>query len=275
MTHKPTKHNIAELLKPIRDQGWHWNAETGKLTPGHASILDDVPWITQNLDFDCFKWNRIFHHGVTSGKMVHTHCQTCFKVVVAPRTFRELLALEEFQESSGLRCKCGIELREYVGRPYGGYFYSWEPGELEQMGFDLGDGSLPVAYNIVDDTDALRKGLEKYKLICDAMDYIAIEDGPIPVILKRGCTEFEMHCGPTNHPNYRHVSEDQLEIEGLIDEHVDYREGMFVGTQPEVVKDSIRMRWAEFAHFIGDMTYVDWLGQKLGNDPVTYHKESK
>ena len=270
MKHRPPDPNIAELLKPLREHGWHWDSDAGKMIPGPTSVTEDLPWITQNLDFDCYGWNRVFHHTAAQEKMVHTHCQTCFKVVVMPRTFRELLALEEYQEECGLRCKCGIEVRDYVSRPYGGYFYSWEPGELITAQYDSEDGS--GVFRVVDDEAALAKGRAKYEKIVDDMSYITTEPGDMPVILKRGCTEFEAHCGPTDEPRYRHISDEQIALEAAIDANLEYDHAHFVGKQPEAVKDAIRIHWAEFAHFIGDMTYVEWLGRTLSVPPVTYHK---
>lgn len=271
--HKPATPDIATLLKPLREAGWHWDADSGKLVPSPSSITDDTPWITQNLDFDCFLWNRIFHHGVAQERMVHTHCQNCFKIVVMPRTHRELLRLEEYQETCGMRCKCGIEIREYVSRPYGGYFYSWEDGELEEHLYRI-DGEDAGRFRVVNDIAAIDKGRAKYEIVKAAMaEHVQIEDGEIPVILKRGCTEFEAHCGPTDEPRYRHISDEQLALEAGIDEHVAYDEGHFIAKQPDVVKDAIRMRWAEFAHYIGDMSYIEWLGHPISVPPVTYHEE--
>lgn len=277
MKHTPPDPNIAELLKPLRPHGWKWDTESGKFTSGKTAIDDSIPWITQNLDFDCYLWNKIFFHTVAKQTMVHTHCQTCLKVVVAPRTFTELLRLEEYQETCGLRCKCGIETREHVGRAYGGYFYSWEPGALMEMIYqqDLNsDGNKPM-FRIVDDRWAQHKGQLKYdRIVADMREHVQIGDTPIPVILKRGCTEFERDLGPTDEPRYRHISDEQIALEDAVNEHVDYEHGKFTSTQPEVVKDAIRMVWADFAHFIGDMTYVEWLGHSLSVPPVTYH-ESK
>ena len=271
---KPSELNTAALLAPLRQFGWRWDPASGKLICGDTSITEDGPWISQNLDFDCYLWNRIFHHTAAKQKMVHTHCHTCFKVVVMPRTFAELLRLEEYQESCGLRCKCGIEERDYVARPYGGYFYSWEPGELSMMQYVPNDGGEPAAAVVINDSEALRKGRLKYKLIVEAMaEHVQIGDTPVPVILKRGCTEFEANCGPTNDPEYRVISEEQLALEDAIDENVEYEHSLFVAPQPDVIKDAIRLRWAEFAHFIGDMTYVPWLGRSLSVPPVTYHEE--
>lgn len=271
--HTPTDPNIAELLKPLRQHGWYWDTETGKFTSGATTIDDNLPWITQNLDFDCYLWNKVFFHTVAKQSMVHTHCQTCFKVVVAPRTFTELLRLEEYQETCRLRCKCGIETREYVGRAYGGYFYSWEPGGLTLQSYVPNGDHTGTAFLVVDDCEALRKGQLKYdRIVKDMAEHVQIGDTPIPVILKRGCTEFERDLGPTDQPRYRHISDDQLALEAAVDEHVDYEHGKFTSTQPEIVKDAIRRTWADFAHFIGDMTYVEWLGRSISVPPVTYHE---
>ena len=274
MKHPPADPNIAELLRPFSQQGWYWDPKTGKLTVGETKVIDDLPWITQNLDFDCFLVNRLFHHGVAKSAMVHTHCQNCFKIVVMPRTFTELLRLEEYQEQCGMRCKCGIEIRDYVSRCYGGYFYSWEPGELEFQAYETEGGGLAGQYRVVNDDEALRKAKIKYeRIVKDMAEHVQIKEEPIPVILKRGCTEFEMHCGPTNEPRYRHISDAQIALEKALEDVVDYSHASFTSAQPEAVKDAIRMRWAEWAHYIGDMTYTQWLGHALSVPPVTYHEE--
>lgn len=272
--HKPADPNIAELLKPLRKQGWYWDTETGKLASGPRTIEDDLPWITQNLDFDCYLWNRAFFHGVAQQKMVHTHCQTCSKVVVMPRTHRELLRLEEYQEQCGMRCKCGIEIRDYVARTYGGYFYSWEPGEMVgESRIELESDTTHIA-RVVEDAHALERARFKFDCVKLAMaEHVQIEDGPIPVILKRGCTEFERDCGPTDQPRYRDISDEQIVLEAALKANIDHKGTEFVSKQPEAIKDAIRMRWAEWAHYIGDMTYVEWLGHPLSVPPVTYHEE--
>jgi hypothetical protein len=277
-----TKFDLPKLLTPLRQQGWHWTPE-GKLVPGNVSVQESVPWVCQNLDFDCYLWNRVFFHGAAKERMTHTHCQTCFKVVVMPRNFLELIELQKWQAECGLRCKCGIEVRDYVGRAYGGYFYSWEPGELTPMEYDDGQGNKGV-FRVVDDSEAVRKGRLKYDKVCAGM--LEVLDnyhenwpeaptlvGIMPVILKRGCTEFEAALGPTNEPRYRHISDDQMELEAAIDEHVEYDHGTFIADQPELIQRHIMLRWAEFAHFIGDMTYVQWLGHSISRPPVTYHDE--
>jgi hypothetical protein len=282
---KPTDINIVELLRPFRDQGWHWDAESGKLTTAFpTSMSEDIPWITQNLDFDCFLWNRMFHHGVAKQQMVHTHCQTCFKVVVMPRNFLELIELERWQAACGLRCKCGIEVRDYVSRLYGGYFYSWEPGELMDKSVETPDRQYPVTCRVVNDMAAQRKGRDKYKLITFGMKQVLMNylanwpdapklTKPMPLILKRGCTEFEAHCGPTDQPRYRNITDEQLMLEAKLEESVDFDGKNFVTSQAENIKDAIRMKWAEFAHFVGDMTYQQWLGRAISTPPVTYHEE--
>ncbi len=266
--------------------GWYWG-EDGKMHPMQTSISEDSPWVCHNLDFDCYLWNRVFFHTAAQQQMVHTHCQTCFKVVVAPRNFLELLELKNWQQQSGLRCKAGIEVRDYVTRTYGGYFYSWEPGELKLMACQERapeEGEPVTAFRIVDDTDALRKGREKYEKVCRGMNEVLHQyhrnwpDAPrldkrMPVLLKRGCTEFEAALGPTNQPGYRHISDDQVDLEATIEEQVAYEDGHFVADQPKTVQDHIVRKWCDFAHFIGDMTYVQWLGHQLSVPPVTYHEE--
>jgi hypothetical protein len=143
------------------------------------------------------------------------------------------------------------------------------------MAYEAEGGGLAGQYLVIDDAGAIRKGKLKYNRVFGAMAGINTEDidlGIMPVILKRGCTEFEMHCGPTDQPRYRNITDEQVALEAQLDEVIGAPVNHFVDTQPEVIKDSIRLRWAEFAHSIGDMTYVPWLGHALSTPPVVYHK---
>lgn len=131
----------------------------------------DVPWIyVRGIKDACCTF---YQDCAKNLGFVHSYCMNCWKTVVAPSNLVELLKLFELQkelakDDETCACKCGIEIRDYVPRHYGGYFYS----------------------------RSLELGRERAKQVREVVDK---KIGPhVPVILKRYCTEFEREFGPTD-----------------------------------------------------------------------------
>jgi hypothetical protein len=135
-----------------------------------------------------------------------------------------------------------MELRDYTPKFYGGYFYN--------NSFDEGRDCYEQVRKMVD--EALGKD--------------------VSVILKRGCTEFEMIKGPSN---YWHTTRDEEEFVELIDAYVDVGRGGLSPQEP-YIKNTIRLRWALWAHMNGDMSYQKYNNNKpLFPDYVKYHEGSR
>ncbi len=194
---------------------------------GHPSYGESWHHVVRAKNKDCGIWHMI----VTFVKpFVPSKCQECWKVVVRPKTLKELFKLLEVQKKLGIPSKCGIERREIVCGLYGGYFYN----------------------------DSLEEGKECYRKVSKVVD--------MPVILKRGCTEFELACGDS-----RNWSLGNSEIEGLVEKYVikydeDFQE------QPLDVIGNIHQKWVEWAYQNGDETYKEFTrGKSLYEPPATYH----
>jgi len=169
---------------------------------------------------------------------IHSVCQECWKVVVRPRTLLELYKLLELQKALGFPCKCGIEKRETVSALYGGYFYN----------------------------DSIEEGRECYKAVRSNVDLNMSPD--VTVILKRGCTEFELAQGPSDKWE---VSEEQKRMECLLNDLI--VQDRDLRPQPDHLKDSIFRTWIHWACANGDMTYLDYSDNNpLFRPPVTYHE---
>ena len=136
--------------------------------------------------------------------------------------------------------KCGIEMRDYTPKHYGGYFY----------------------------THSLEEGRERYEQVRKGVDE-AIDGGKdLSVILKRGCTEYEMIKGPSV---YWHNTAEESKMLELIDAFVDLSRSN--NRQSEMVKNSVRLKWALWAHSNGDFTYKELNnGKALFPDYVKYHE---
>lgn len=238
-------HDILEHLRPLWEGGGFHLRDDGKLA-GNPKAAIEGPWhyIKHRWEFDCFTWHHvIFEHLskrlVIGQKFVPVGCQECFKVVVRPMTLKQLFALEKLQIAMDRPCKCGIEVRDYVHGLYGGYFY----------------------------TLGIEEGLDRYREVRQAVTATEHLGPEVPVILKRGCTEFEMACGPSNQWQ---TTPEQVKIEAMVNQYLVKDD--VARKQPEHVIWHLHRKWIEYAYAHGDSTYAEFTdGKPLFAPVVTYH----
>lgn len=238
---KISTRDIVSKLKPEFDKGACYLRDDGKITRS-TRISHQTPWIhwKQAPNRNC-NWYHVFFNYFG---FIHSRCQECWKVVVRPRTLVELEALMQLQKVLDLPSKCGIERRETVCGLYGGYFYN----------------------------DSKEEGLQCYKTIRGAIDKSIGVD--VPVILKRGCTEFEITLDGKNPSDQWEVSGDQKALEYRLDDVIDM--DVTKNPQPEHLKESIFRTWIHWAYANGDMTYQQYTdGESLFPAYVTYHQEAE
>ena len=230
--------DIVEKLRPLLKSGYYFDMETGLIKAPTARAWD-MPWIYTN---PCKQRNCIYYFTVLFGRLsvLPKKCTECWKVVVRPRTFHELVQLMHLQEEQKLRSKCGTEVRSYVHGLYGGYYYN----------------------------DSLDEGRCIYQIVKHDVSKIIGPD--VQVILKRGCTELEYAFGPSN--KWKRTERDErLETlaNGWVDSYTDERE------QAGIIKLHIYRKWMEFAWEHGDDTVMAYNGGKPLTIPyVTYHEEA-
>lgn len=208
------------------------------------AIKTDPTWIyvNPNPKLYCMEYQAI----VKGFGFIPSRCLECYKVVVMPRSFHELMQLYELEqvlvkENPKCWCKCGIEAREFVPRHYGGYFYN----------------------------KGIEVGKSRYKTVRDAVSSAISPD--VNVILKRYCTEFELSFGP---------SDQYVQPEGAQDIEKYFWENVEISTsshtQPEFVRQNTIRRWMDFAWGRGDMTVKLYNnGEPLVRPSVTYHEGEK
>jgi hypothetical protein len=200
----------------------------------HASMVKMLhyPYVfaNQSEDRDCTFKHHILFDVIFEQGMVPSKCFDCWKVVVAPKTYEDLVRLYEFQKGFGKPCKCGVEGdREMSSRLYAGYFYN----------------------------DSFEGGVECWKKV-SALG--------MPTILKRGCTEFEMACGPSDKWE---IKPGQLEIEEAAD-RMFVRDGKKMFMQKPYERAEILKEWVRCAHRWGDMTYLK-TNERIMPAVVTYN----
>jgi len=174
-----------------------------------------------------------------------------------PRDIEELFASYILVQELGRPGKCGTEIdRPNTNRLYGAYFYN----------------------------NSLDEGLKCYEIVKKAVERdkvyeTSIWDCPIKVkfgegydslpniILKRGCTEFEQACGPSDQWAYddAQVEEERILIDAFCQDIVHLK-------QHDTQLARVFYRWLHQAFRVGDTKYKMFTN---GNDfympPVTYH----
>jgi len=244
--------SMIKLLAPLFKEGWY-------LTPENVVTCDGLlptpesPWSSSNLSFNCKKWHRIFFTLVSKETMVHSHCQQCFKVVVRPRTIEELNEVEMYQSSINREGKCGVEFRDFVPHLYGGYFYN--------RGLEAGRECYKEIKHWAESC-----WLSKTTWADDPTIYTE----PMPVILKKGCTEFERAVGPSDK---WHITPQQTHMEVEFDNTLAF-DPFNQPQDPPLAKARTHEIWIDFAHCVGDMTYLKFMPDRkpITKPYVTYHE---
>jgi hypothetical protein len=212
-------------------------------------MIKDSPWIFnksisvgKSVLEGCTEYHKYFSGTEARLGFIHSYCHDCWKVVVKPKNVKQLMELCDLQADMQYPAKCGIEIRPFVPRLYGGYFYN----RSKEQGLEC---------------------LKKIKRI--VREKI---DPTMPVLLKRGCTEFEMRFGPSDKWE---IQPDQLKFEEEFKKVYvkDIPEQM---EMPAYLKSHIKTRWLYWAAQHYDNTYKEYTGGVSLIDEcnyVTYHKE--
>jgi len=206
------------------------------------ALSTEAVWIyvNPNKNMFCNEYQLI----VKGFGFIPQRCLECYKVVIMPRSFHELMVLWELEEKVAIEnptfwCKCGIEKRDFVNRNYGGYFYC----------------------------HGLEVGKQRYKTVRKLIDDNLSPD--VNVILKRYCTEFELMFGPSD--KYEQPP-GALELEKWFWDNVEIQQDAY--KQPEFIRQHVVQSWMMFAWGRGDKTVLLYNnGEPFFPPPITYHGE--
>lgn len=236
--------DILKKIKPLLAQhGYIVRSEDHKIVPRVIGVAENVPWVyVQSVPTSrCDIYHKVFFNCM---EHIHSHCRSCWKVVVRPQTLEQLFDLYELQKDMGVPCKCGMELRDSVNGLYGGYFYTLSKEE----------------------------GLERYEQVRKLVDEHL---GPeVQVLLKRYCTEFEIGPGSKGDSDKvpMEVTQEEKEMEEYIEAHLP--PAGYNHPQSKHLVANVLRRWIEYAYKNGDETYMLFTdGERLFPNYITYHKE--
>jgi len=247
--------NVYRHIKPLVARGsLGWNEAKTKLKTNMIPELI-APWhhIRESAGNEmmpanqCSVWKDILFNYIIKAlpkeqQFVPSHCHECYKVVVKPRNVYELFALDGLMVRLGYTSKCGIELRDTTFRNYGGYFY----------------------------TRSLEAGRARYQEVKALLaDHPALKETPL--ILKRGCTEYEVAEVQGGTDKWE-VTPQQKAIESLFYALIENEEWDW--SQPDFVVADTYQAWVERAFHLGDGSYTEFTdGMPLYPEYKTYEEE--
>ncbi len=237
---------IGRIEHLFRNEGYFIQQEDGKIT-AELKPSWETPWhhINDSSSFDCYRWHTIIFNVLG---FIASGCMNCFKVVVRPDNLKQLFALLDLQLELDRPSKCGIEIRPNVRGLYGGYFYN---------------------HGLVAGLDCFRlvkDSMAKDKVLSPLLDYKDEHGVSQKIILKRGCTEFEMKYGRSDQWC---TTEKNLKLESLINAYIVKKSSM---VQTDIMIKNLHSRWVRFAWEHGDPTVDEFTsGVPLYPPVVTYH----
>lgn len=179
---------------------------------------------------------KVLFNFVYDRQQVPQACASCYKVKVAPGNLKQLMALRELAREIPCLSKFGSEINYRLSQSlWGGYFYC----------------------------DGLEHAREIYRQVRDAMDRNPALGSAVPMRIKRGCTEYEVHCGPSDQWTFK---DQQPELEKYLFERFQKREGTHRSDDLTIL-----MQWIEIAYSIGDDSYLEFTGgRRLYPETVGY-----
>jgi hypothetical protein len=222
--------------------GWKWNPQTCRLShpDGPRYLRYDSPWIHNNEGGSVTR-RCTFDQAIVFGlfNIISPRCLRCWKTCLKLKDYDTTRKMEEYQKTFPGSSKCGMEKRNYTPRMWGAYFYR-----------DTFDGGR-------DCVDKLNEELPD-----------VLGEDNYEIILKRGCTEFELLKGPSLF--WYNTPAEEAGYEKLCGYFADERE---YTEQPVIIKNHIRMQWIAWAHACGDMSYMSYNNDKPMFPKLVYYHE--
>jgi hypothetical protein len=225
----------------LREDGKLELASAGSRDPGKAD-LDG--YIRHRGDFaqPCVFLNRFMFEHVYAEGMVPFGCRDCFKVKVVTENLRQTMAVREVAETVSATSKSGVEVYNPQNQTlYGSYFYT--------LGLD--------------------RARALYKELRAKINQHGKLGSSIKMLIKRGCTNYEYKCGPSDRYTFD-PRQEEIERHFFARFAADVRQGM-----RKSIRDGMQiLEWVQIAYRIGDNTYKDLTGGKDLYPPiVTYSPE--
>ncbi len=170
-------------------------------------------------------------------------CRSCFKVKISTRSLRGLLAVKDIAESTEYTTKSGSHVDDPRNSDiYGTYVY----------------------------VDGLEQARTSYRWLREAVDAHEHLGPAVAITIKRGCSNYERSCGPSDRYTFDPGLED---VEAYLGAR--FRDDKAPRMVPKEAVTSLRMlQLIRTAYRIGDETYKDFTdGKPLFAPLVNYSPE--
>lgn len=195
------------------------------------------PWLfgSTPAPYPCAPLMNFLFNAAYGKRIVPAGCRSCYKVKIVATTLRQLMAIHELAGNTRYPFKTGLELENrYSSGIYAGFFYM---------------NSLEQARTVFRE---LRQTVDEHPLL----------GADVSMLIKRGCTEYEVHCGPSN--TFPVASE---ETEAWLLARLKF--------SPRPNRPAPRSltlaHWIQTAFKIGDETYLDFThGRRLFPKAISY-----
>jgi len=244
--------SVGERLDEAIERGDVLRAEDGSLSLGRATV-DRRDAVNRKGGFIgkagandrfCGFLNGFLFSQAYGAAQVPAACRSCFKVKISTRSLRALMAAREIAESTDHTTKSGSHVDDPMNSDlYGTYIY-------------------------VDGLEPARAAHGRLREAVDAHPHL----GPaVAMTIKRGCTNYERACGPSDQYTFEPGQED---VEAYLESR--FRDEKAPRMVPKEAVTSLRMlQLIRTAYRIGDETYKDFTqGQPLFAPLVSYSPTS-
>jgi len=201
--------------------------------PSYFAFIDNGPAM------NCVFLNTFLFSQVYRKAAVPKGCEPCFKVKLVPRSLRELVALYEVARAIPCGSKWGVDFfNPHSQNLYAGYFFV---------------SGLEAARALVPEVRRAIAGNAK----------IGAE---LPIVIKRGCSNYEVALGPSDSYAFR---PELGEVESWLQS-----QWRAPATNGKSLAEILYGTWVPFAFQIGDDSYLDFTGGRpLHRKTRTYDLE--
>lgn len=189
--------------------------------------------------FPCGKLLGFLFRQAYGQAAVPVGCRNCFKVQVRPASLVQLIATQKIAHDLPYAYKAGASLNaRYQAGPYRALFY----------------------------LDGLQNAREAYQRVLERVLATPELGASVSVSIKRGCSEYEVHCGPSNEFTFS----DELAAAEL-----ELLKRLRKPAPPKAKQHALTMMtWIQIAYQLDDESYKQFTqGRPLHPEPVSYSAE--
>lgn len=210
-----------------------------KTAPGSCRVRPSrrrTGYLAPPAPFPCGKLFDFLFRQAYGRTAVPVGCRNCYKVQLRPSSLEQLIAIQKIAHALPYAYKAGASLNaRYQAGPYRTLFYL---------------GGLPQAR-------------ETYHQVQERVRDTPGLGASVPVSIKRGCSEYEVHCGPSNTFTF---SDELAVAEAELLKRL--RQPAAQQTKPHALT---LMNWVQIAYQVGDESYRHVTqGKPLYPEPVRY-----